>query len=173
MHADTDGAVRIARLVDDFDWTWNLGDFARFASSLNWRIESQNDHGAQITTNLQVNRQRCEGYASTHEFPVYIGPTPDITYISVPVTDAAEPDMSEADVEGILSRLSAQLTGVLGEPAVHYPDSNMRIGWYMYNAALFLAVSETGIDLEILNPQFYLWWSEGPIDFADEDDEDI
>ncbi|MFI9504635.1 DUF6301 family protein [Nocardia sp. NPDC052566] len=116
MHADTEGAIRIARLAAQFNWTGTIDDVEPFCATAGWEILHEEGKIPVIQTNLTVNRP----LATIHQRKQRMD------YLSIYVTDVAPLDLIPLEVEPEMrahfTDLSRALTEILGAPTRHDID---------------------------------------------------
>ncbi|MFI9504636.1 DUF6301 family protein [Nocardia sp. NPDC052566] len=120
MHADIEGAIRIARLAAQFNWTGTIDDVEPFCATAGWEILHEEGKIPVIQTNLTVNRP----LATIHQRKQRMN------YLSIYVTDAPAPDFIpleiESELRGHFTDLGRALTETLGGPTHDNADNVLR-----------------------------------------------
>ncbi|MFE3058676.1 DUF6301 family protein [Nocardia sp. NPDC059239] len=167
MQVDIAGAVRIARLAADFEWTWTVENLKRFYREAGWQSESDQDLGGKLRTGLMVSVP-C-GYAeyAPDFFRDYVIDEGEVEYLLALVTDMVEDTSRDGHIWLVdaFVELADQLALELGTPLGRVTASNPRIAWILPRAVLFLSVDTEGasIRLKIVNLA-YQDWLDGLVD---------
>ncbi|MGY4103612.1 DUF6301 family protein [Nocardia sp. R16R-3T] len=147
MNVDIEGAIRIARLAAEFDWTWRIDDIPRFCESVGWQIVESWDNGAELRTDLQLQR------------PVaYVHPQKRIIDdISCLVTDIADDELPWVEIRRLVVNAFADLaegiTENLGIPTYGLPGSHATMAWNRENVILKLSASPQVVNLNFVGPE--------------------
>ncbi|MFF0634599.1 DUF6301 family protein [Nocardia sp. NPDC004151] len=172
MHTDLDGAVHIACLVADFDWTWAMEDVQRFSDAAGWTVVGQlpREHGADLRTGLDLQDTYARAiygraFLEREGFPDQL-----VTEILVPVTDWMKDTTPERhrSLTNAFAELSDRLVAALGRPTKPRPGVLPEVRWTLSTAVLTLRMNDQSVELRIVNPVHQQWWDS----WVAHDDED-
>lgn len=161
MHADIEGAVRIARLAADFDWTWTVGSLEQFCRAAGWKqpVPDEFGYGAEILTNLSVSSPAA--YASFDpRFYRRTGlPEGEVAYLVVALTDSIAGDATEENETLIdsFAEITTRLASEFGEPS-RLHGTQPGIVWELpelVTLELRLDFNRQGIALRIVNAWYH------------------
>ncbi|QVI19079.1 hypothetical protein KHQ06_21705 [Nocardia tengchongensis] len=185
MHADIEGAVRIARLAADFEWTWTVENIERFCRIAGWQqpVSDEFGFGAEILTDLRVSRPAAYAAYDSDFYQLTGLPEGEVPYIVVALSDAIpgdSPEIYEPLVDSF-SEITDRLVPAFGQPFRLHGD-RPRIVWDLpglVTLVLELAFDRQKIGLKIANTWYHndALRSEGAkddydYDYDDEDDDD-
>ncbi|MFE4502447.1 DUF6301 family protein [Rhodococcus sp. NPDC056743] len=163
MHADIEGAVRIARLAAHFDWTWDSEDLERFCANAGWQAERFSDTAATLATNLDINRR--SGNASLTWGPLQI--------IRLWVTDVADPDTDIPEVMAkLLGELSVPMAAEFGDGTPVTAGIVKELRWDLPNVVIVLSAGLGAVTMRLVSPKRQAWTDEPEDEWDDEEDED-
>ena len=154
MYVDITGAARVARLSAEFDWTWYIEDFPRFCLAAGWELIVSGELGAEVLTDLQVERPECIAFYRKRI----------LKYFSCFVTDVSAAGLSRAGsrkraVDGFVD-LGQVLGGYLGEPNRYGPGSDFSVGWDRPNVAIAIQATSDSIFLSVASPEYQAFLDE-------------
>lgn len=163
MHADIEGAVRTARLAAHFDWTWDSEDLERFCAAAGWQPERFSATGAEIITNLDINRRTGDAHLTW-------GP---LNYIDIWVTDVADPDTDIPEVMAeFLAELSVPMTAEFGEGTPVTSGIVKELRWDLPNVVIILSAGPGWVAMYLVSPKHQAWTDEPEDEWDDDEDED-
>ncbi|MFX0581170.1 DUF6301 family protein [Nocardia nepalensis] len=146
MHADIEGAIRIAGLAAQFDWSGKIDDIEPFCAVAGWEIVHEEGMDPLIRTDLAVNRPVAYIYLRKRR----------MDYLSIYVTDAAAPDVIPLEVEpelrGCFTDLGRALTETLGAPTRHDTDEELR--WDLSEIVIRLVRGIGSVDIDLVGRQY-------------------
>lgn len=180
MHADIEGAVRIARLAADFDWTWTVENLELFCRVAGWQQPAPDEfgYGAEIQTDLSVSRPAAYAAYDSSCYRLTGLPDGEVPYIVVAVSDAMPGDSAEVHEALInsFSEMTARLVREFGQP-FRLHGGRTRIGWDLpglVTLVLELAFDRQNIGLKVANTWCHdnALRSEGSKDDYDDDEDD-
>lgn len=138
MHVDIDGAVRIARIAADFEWTWTLADLQPFCAKTGWKITESRKLGVNLVTDLAINRLDASVYHS-RDLKRWRRNRSIVREISIFVSDVSdEPDVA-AQIDSALITLIEQFSRELGPTAPPEEDSHPTGRWDLRNVVVLLS----------------------------------
>ena len=173
MHADIDGAIRIARLAAGFDWTWTNDNLEQFCRIANWQKSVRDDFGAKIQTDLNISSPGALA-VSDDRFCRYWLPEGQFVYITAGLTDSPVDDSPETQLALIdgFSEIHSQIHSEFGK-SWRLPGNRPRVFWDLPNVALVLTADfdYLEISLEIANTTYQ--HQQNLVYEDDGDDEDV
>ncbi|MFF2085471.1 DUF6301 family protein [Nocardia sp. NPDC058176] len=148
MQVDVDGAVRIARLAKQFEWTGYVDDVTRFTEVAGWVSEWSGENGMTFQTNLEVVRPEARVFMRKRVFS-------DITMYVTEILDQSVPwvDSRESIVDSYAELVFA-LEPVLGAPTRTEPGVDAVMAWDASGISICLRSLSRSIVLELANPKF-------------------
>ncbi|MEV0462963.1 DUF6301 family protein [Nocardia tengchongensis] len=200
MQVDLHGAVRIACLAAEFDWTWTIDDIARFCATANWTEESRDEHGVNALTGLNIEDPGALFVYDLASLSRYGKPGQQVSELTLPVSDQCvthgescyaptlDPTLRQnhRSLTDTFAALTNRITAELGEPAHSGPGPEPSIRWHPMRktegrsegtpdespeAVIELCVRNGCLDLRIINPAVQAWWDAWVADT--EEDEEI
>ncbi|MFI9504634.1 DUF6301 family protein [Nocardia sp. NPDC052566] len=161
MHADIDGAVRIARLAAEFDWTGKVNDLEPFCAAAGWELVQGEDISPWIRTDFAVNSPVA---------PVHLMKR-QIDLVSIYATDLADPEapytLVEREVNDCFVELGQALTDTLGTPTRREAGDDAMLGWDLPKIVIRLTASDAIVVLELVSRQYQAELDE----YREEDDD--
>ncbi|MFE2960934.1 DUF6301 family protein [Nocardia tengchongensis] len=168
MQADIEGAVRIARIARDFEWTWGQDDIERFRLAAGWTLLRRGDYGnTSLSTDLRVNLNQANAYSNRRYIRGSTGRNESLERLSINITDVARDadDALTAALSKSFDQLAEKLTREFGLPSHTESKPGAEIGWVEYDHVVNVMTGSTYLLLEVVNPRR---WRERQ-EFDDED----
>ncbi|MGY0502157.1 DUF6301 family protein [Nocardia sp. FBN12] len=147
MQVDAEGAVRVARLAKEFEWTGDIDDLRRFGEVAGWEVTWSGDNGITFLTNLDVMRPEARTFMRKRTFS-------DISLYVTDIVDRSVPwvQCRQLVVDSFVD-LGGALEAVLGVPTRKDPGVQAAIGWDYLGVSINLRSSTRSIALELANPK--------------------
>lgn len=159
MSADPDGAVRIARIAAEFDWTWTRRDVRRLCEITGWREAGRSDLLVWLETDLAVLEKVSYVFTGRRSASVLDKARQDIEFISAYVaTGPMEPQPpANAEVAECYSIIRTSLTGALGSPTWSTTGPEIETAWELPQVVISLSPLTGAVDLVFMNPLYKRW----------------
>ncbi|MEU2030554.1 DUF6301 family protein [Nocardia amamiensis] len=146
MHADIEGAIRIARLAAEFTWSGKVDDIEPFCAAAGWEVVHEEGRSPVIRTDLTVNRPLASIHLRKRR----------MDYLSIYATDAAAPDSIPLEVEPELracfTDLGRALIETLGAPARRDADKVLR--WDLSEIVIRLRRGIGSVRIDLVGRQY-------------------
>ncbi len=172
MSADLHGAVRIARIAAEFDWTWTRRDVRRLCEVTGWREVSRSDLLVSLETDLDVPEPVSYVFTGLHRVPALRKAGQDIEFISAYVATSpvgAQPP-ADAEVAEHYSRVRDSLAAGLGSPTWHTSGLEIETAWELPQVVISLTPLTGAVNL-VFNGPLYQRWLDQLRDDQDEEDQ--
>jgi hypothetical protein len=172
MQADIEGAIRVARLAANFDWTWTVENVQRFYREAGWQSDSDPKSGAELRTGLMVSEPWGSAEYAAEFFRDYGIDGGEVKHFLVLVTDVVD-DASLAGHRWLVdafSELADRIEHEVGPSLGRVKVADPTMVWKLPKAVLFLSTDtdDAAIQMKIVNPAYQEWLDR----LADEDEED-
>jgi hypothetical protein len=149
LQADLDGAVRVAQLAAEFDWSWKPDDVQRFCQAAGWTVTDIFEGGATLTTDLDLARPAAypRFRDDLKSILVFVAAVPDGEY------DGTTRPASELDTD-----LVKRLTGLFGKPTRRRRTKRgVESDWELPTLAITITPGDTSIGLHLNSPAYQRW----------------
>ncbi|MGW0247611.1 DUF6301 family protein [Nocardia goodfellowii] len=148
MRVDIEGAVQIARLAKDFDWTGYVDDLPRFSQLAGWEPSWSSGSGVTYRTGMELLRPEALAFKRKRIFA-------DISvYVTDIIDDSVPWEESRKLVIDAFADLGNALTEEMGIPVRTVPGLHPQLGWDYPNISINLRGSSGAISLELANPRY-------------------
>ncbi|WP_405166732.1 DUF6301 family protein [Nocardia sp. NBC_01499] len=148
MQVDIEGAVRIAALAKEFDWTGYVDDLPQFCDLAGWEIARSGENGATLRTDMDVRRPEARVFKQKRIFE----------YISPYVTDIVDRSVQWGEARKLVvdafADLGNALISTIGIPDRTIPGIHPAMGWDNLNISIDLRGSLRSVSLELSNPKY-------------------
>lgn len=169
MHADVEGALRIAHLAKDYAWLWTTENAEGFCRLAQFQTDQRSGGMAALATSLKVDLPKGFLLSSPRLLASAGKPAQSITELSVDVTDTGDessPTLHESLVD-LFANLSDSFQAEFGAPTRATPGEYPEIGWDFDEVTILLTTMDSSIALGLDNPDYLRWWARGA-DSADD-----
>ncbi|WP_405164775.1 DUF6301 family protein [Nocardia sp. NBC_01499] len=161
MHADIDGAIRIARLAAEFDWTGKIDDLEPFCAAAGWELVQAEGMDPWIRTDFAVNSPVATVDLMKRQ----------IDLLSIYATDLGDSEtphaLVEREVNDCFAELGQALTDTLGTPTRRETGEDAMLGWDLPKVVIRLTTSLATVLLKLVSLQY-----QAELDEPDPEDED-
>ncbi|WP_405164773.1 DUF6301 family protein [Nocardia sp. NBC_01499] len=148
MHADIEGAIRIARLAAEFDWTGKVDDVEPFCAAAGWELVQGEGISPWIRTDFAVNRPIAAVDLMKRR----------IDLLSIYATDVADVEAPYARVKGevydCFVELGQALTETLGPPTRREAGEDAMLGWDLPKIVVELTTSIGAVYLDLVSCEY-------------------
>lgn len=139
-----DGALATVHAIEQFQWTWTIGDIERFCTIMGWRISEQLGGVTILETNLPVN----DRYASAS---VRKGV---LNRVAISLADVVSEPVGGDRARELFADISGPLVSLLGRPDRNIGSADLEVGWQLPDKFLRLYINAQSVYLSVVNPAY-------------------
>jgi hypothetical protein len=134
-----DEIVDLATRLQSFEWSWRLENAPDVAAAFGWEIAMAEPKFVMFDATFGLNSAAIIGWDGRAD------------YITVEVTGGGRDESAgQAQTRDAFVRMSAALTGALGDPTTRKPGKSPEIRWGGTETTLVLKKLKAAVDLTLL-----------------------
>lgn len=151
MSYDLEGAVTVARVIADFDWSWKSPDLTRLAAVLRWHTMEKRRATVTFDTRFDIPNPRAIASMGSMPFSSADVLQLDITIGTYDATNNVNLVRKRVD---LFVACSEQLVVEIGTPTYRVAGRFPTLGWKFPKVEMYLHANENSLCLTASNPRY-------------------